>query len=370
MGDPVSASVVQVMGWHSQQYGSFERFLVALSVRCAERGAETHLVFPARPASEPFLRDLAAHVHVIPSPGHPADPRFAARLARLMRAVSATHLHVHFGVDAYHALAIAPGIRRFATKHITPGSSRLTLARVRHRWLAARVERLFAVSAAVRERLVALGVPGGKVEVSRLGVDLTAYRPRPEARAEVRRELGLPAGAPIVLSASHLRPGKGVDLLPDLAADLGGHGEDDVSVLVAGGGPLAPELERAARDRGLPRERFRLLGVREDVPRLLAAADVFVFPSTGGEGMPLGPLEALATGVPLVGAALSDMPELLADAALLVPPGDQPALTAACRRLLRDPALRAELGRRGRTLVGERLSVAAAADLHTARYFD
>jgi glycosyltransferase involved in cell wall biosynthesis len=366
----VSRAVVHVMGWPSQQYGSFERFLVMLAARCAQRGARTHLVFPEPPVSDAFLRDVAGEVHVIPSPSHPADPRFAVRVARLMRDVGGTHLHAHFGIDAYHALAVAQGARRFATKHITPGSSRRTLARTRHRWLAARVERLFAVSSAVAERLLTLGVPRGKVEVCHLGVDLAAYRPQLRARAEVRRELSLPEEAPIVLSASHLRPGKGAEVLPDLAAELGGHGGDDVTVLVAGGGPLAPDLQRAALGGGVPPGHLRLLGVREDIPRLLAAADVFVFPSTGVEGLPLGPLEALASGIPVVAAAVSDFPQLLAGAALLVPPGDPVALIGACRRLLRDAKLREELSRRGRALVRERLSVVAAADLHVARYFD
>jgi glycosyltransferase involved in cell wall biosynthesis len=356
------------MGWRSQQYGSFERFLVALASRCADRGAVTHLVFPATPASRAFALDVPAEIHVIASPTHVGDPRFAFRLGRLMRRVRATHLHVHFGIDAYHAVAVSAVLGvplRFATKHITPGGSRASLARTRHRWLAARVQTVFAVSHHVADRLLALGVPQDKVEVCHLGVDPAAYGQR-HLRAEARRELGLNEGSRLVLTTSHLRPGKGVEVLPRLTADLVAAGID-VTVVAAGQGPLRRQLEQEAAALGLT-SHLRLIGVREDVPRLLAAADLFVFPSAGAEGLGLGPLEALAAGVPVVATAVSDLATLLSGSALLVAPGNAPALVAACRRLLEDPRLADSLRRRGRELVRDSLNVARAADVHVEHY--
>jgi glycosyltransferase involved in cell wall biosynthesis len=358
----VTHAIVHVMGWPSQQYGSFERFLVALARDCARHGMQTHLVFPGPPAVAAFADDVPATIHTIPSPRGGLDPRFGGRLAHVLRHVGATHLHAHFGVDAYHALAVAAGRRRFATKHITPGRSRVTFSGARHRWIAGRVERYFAVSRSVADDLVALGVPPARVEVSYLGVDAERYRPDPSARAAVRQELGVAADAPIVLSTSHLRPGKGVEALPLLAARL------DAIVVAAGDGPLAAELEERGRALGVPPARLRLLGRRLDIPRLLAAADVLVFPSDGAEGLPLGPMEALAAGVPVVATEVSDLGPLLTDAALLVPPGDTGALTAACGNLLGDPDLRAQMGERGRSVVRERFSVRAAVEQHVARY--
>jgi len=363
-------AIVHVMGWRSQQYGSFERFLVALASCSTEQGARTHLVFPATPASRAFAHDVPAEVHVIASPTRAGDPRFALRLASLLQRVRATHVHAHFGTDAYHAVATAtllavPG--RYATKHIAPGSSRRSLSRTRHRWLAARVRTFFAVSHHVREQLLALGVPSRKVEVCYLGVDPAAYSRSQLVRAEARRELGIADGSRLVLTTSHLRPGKGMEMLPRLTADLVGAGRD-VTVLVAGDGPLRQQLEREAGRRGLARGRLRLVGVREDVPRLLAAADLFVFPASGAEGLPLGPLEALAAGVPVVATTVSDLATLLPGSALLVPPGDSAALVAACLRLLGDPQLADSVRRRGRELVVSRLNVARAADVHAQRY--
>lgn len=359
------SSIVHVMGWRSQQYGSFERFLVALARICGEAGARTHLVFPEPPASAAFVRDVDAEIHLVPLARHPADPRALAGLRRTLR--GATHLHAHFGLDAYLALAVGRAVgveRRFTTKHAIPGTSRRTLAPERHRWLGRQVEVLFAVSERVRLDLIALGVPAEKVVTSYLGVDLGAYRPDAERRAAARAALGLGDEDRLVLSTSHLRPGKGVELLPRLAAELASDPGRTV-VAAAGGGPLRAELEREGAALG---DRFRLLGVREDVPELLAAADVFVFPTTGGEGLGLGPIEALASGTPVVAASVSDLGTLLADAALVVPPADLGALVKACRRLLGDPALAADVGARGRALAAERLDVAEAAALHARHY--
>jgi glycosyltransferase involved in cell wall biosynthesis len=360
-------SIVHVMGWRSQQYGSFERFLVAVSRACAAAGARTHLVFPEPPAAGAFVRDVEATFHEVPLARHPADPRALRGLAGVMRRTGATHVHAHFGLDAYLALAVAraSGVgRRFTTKHATPGTSRLTLAPARHRWLARQVEVFFAVSDRAREDLIALGAPPEKVVVSYLGVDVDAYRPDPGRRDAARAALGLGADERVVLSTSHLRPGKGVELLPQLARELAAD-PGAATVLCAGDGPLRGDLERSAEVRA---GRLRLLGVRQDVPDLLAAADAFVFPTTGAEGLPLGPIEALASGTPVVATSVSDLATLAADAALVVPPGDAHALVEACRRLLADRALAGELGARGRALVTARLDVGAAARLHVERY--
>ena len=360
--------VVHVMGWHSQQYGSFERFLVALAHSCDRNGLESHFVFPDAPSSQEFARDAPAEIHLIPSPDGIGDLRFARRLGGLLRRLQPTHLHAHFGLDGYEALATATALGvpgRFTTKHIAPSSSRSSA--VRHRLLAALVQRVFTVSSDVGDRLAGLGVPTRKLEVVHLGVDTGAYRPDPTAGDALRAELGLAPGTQLVVSTSHLRPGKGVELMPGLAAALAEQ-PDEVCVVVAGDGPLRTALEADARRLQLGPDRIRLLGVREDVPRLLAAADVFVFPTVGREGFPLGPLEALAAARPVVASSVGDLGQAIRDAAQIVRPGDERALVAACRRLLSDPVGAKALGAAGRRLVTERFSIQHAADRYTAVY--
>jgi glycosyltransferase involved in cell wall biosynthesis len=362
--------IVHVMGWRSQQYGSFERFLVALARRCGEEGAVTHLVFHEPPTSRRFVADVQAEIHVVPQARHIGDPCNLGRLGSLLRRVGATHLHAHFGYDAYNALAVAHllGVqRRFTTKHIMPSGSWRELPSLRHRWLAHEVEVFWAVSASTAVRLHDLGVPDSKIEVCHLGVDVEAYRADPQLRASTRAALGVQERTRLVLSASHLRPGKGTEVLPQLAAALA-HDPGDVALLAAGGGVLSTRLLADARDLGLTQDNFRLLGVREDIPALLAAADLFIFPTEANEGMGLGALEAMAAGVPLVASAVSDLGQLPADTARLVPPGDMRALLAACRTLLADPEDAGARAVRSRQLVVERFSVASAVEAHLRHY--
>jgi glycosyltransferase involved in cell wall biosynthesis len=108
--------------------------------------------------------------------------------------------------------------------------------------------------------------------------------------------------------------------------------------------------------------------VREDVPELLAAADLFLFGTQANEGMGLGLFEAMAAGLPVVATAVSDIARLPPDTALLVPQGDPEALVRACRALLDDPADAAARATRGRQLVTDEYSVAHAVDVHARRY--
>jgi glycosyltransferase involved in cell wall biosynthesis len=248
-----------------------------------------------------------------------------------------------------------------------PSGSWRELPSLRHRWLAHEVEVFWAVSASTAVRLHDLGVPDSKIEVCHLGVDVEAYRADPQLRARTRAALGVEEQTRLVLSASHLRPGKGTEVLPQLAAALA-LDPGDVVLLAAGGGVLSTRLLADARDLGLTQNNFRLLGVREDIPALLAAADLFIFPTEANEGMGLGALEAMAAGVPLVASAVSDLGQLPADTARLVPPGDMRALLAACRTLLADPEDAAARAVRSRQLVVERFSVASAVEAHLQHY--
>ncbi len=189
-------------------------------------------------------------------------------------------------------------------------------------------------------------------------VDLDRLRVPETARAEVRAELA--AGERFVwLAVGRLEAQKDYPNLLRAVARLAGEGRD-FAVWVAGQGPEAGALAAQAEAAGL-RGRVTWLGLRPDVPRLLAAADGFAM-SSAWEGTPLALLEALAAGLPAVATAVGGCPEVLAEAepGSLVPPGDPQALAAAMAALMDLPAgARRDRGEAGRAGVGARYGLPA-----------
>ncbi len=141
----------------------------------------------------------------------------------------------------------------------------------------------------------------------------------------------------------------------------------DTVVLLAGedleaGGAFRRALEQEAEALGVG-DRVRFLGYRSDVPALLEAADVFALPSWV-EGLPLGVLDAMARGKPVVAGAVGGTPELVVDGetGLLVPPRDVDALVRALDELLGDPERARRLGEAGRARALAEFSADAAAE--------
>lgn len=163
---------------------------------------------------------------------------------------------------------------------------------------------------------------------------------------KARAELGA-VGRPLLLTIGRLEPRQGFTLLLDAARawrDL----DPPPLLVVAGGGSQRPLLQRRIDEERLP---VRLLGRRDDVAVLLATADIAVLPSRW-EARAQFAQEALRSGVPLVATAVGGVPELVGEAAQLVPYGDAAALADAVTRLLADPARRARLSRAGRAQAG------------------
>jgi glycosyltransferase involved in cell wall biosynthesis len=170
--------------------------------------------------------------------------------------------------------------------------------------------------------------------------------PLPPARrtaADVRAELGVDDGRPLVVAIGRLHPQKGYDILLDAAGRWTAR-QPAPLVAIAGNGPLEDELAQRIERERLP---VRLLGRRDDVPDLLEAADLCVLPSRW-EGSPFTAQEALRAGTPLVSTRAGGVPELVGDGAELVPVGDATALADAVSRLLDDPARAARLAEAGR----------------------
>ncbi|MCO6420025.1 glycosyltransferase [Siccirubricoccus sp. KC 17139] len=186
---------------------------------------------------------------------------------------------------------------------------------------------LIAVSAALKEGLVALGAPPEKVTVLRNGVDLALFRP-PADRAAARAALGLTG--PALLSVGLLIPRKGHHLTIEAMRELPDH-----TLLIAGEGPERGALEAQIARLGLG-GRVRLLGARPhaELPALYGAADALVLASAR-EGWANVLLEAMGCGTPAIASpAWGSREAIAAPAAGLVLPDDAPASIAAGVRQL------------------------------------
>ncbi len=180
------------------------------------------------------------------------------------------------------------------------------------------------------------------------GIDLSPYDTALARREEMRRELGLRPTEILVGGVGRLEPVKGFAYLIQAARVVLGAAQD-VRFILAGDGSLRPELTGRARPLG---DRFRMLGLRNDVPDLMAAMDLFVLPSVN-EGMGRVLLEAGAAGCPAVATAVGGVPDIVNqdETGVLVEPGSAKALADAILALVNDPEKRTRLGQAARKTV-------------------
>ncbi|NEC89119.1 glycosyltransferase family 4 protein [Streptomyces sp. SID12501] len=165
-------------------------------------------------------------------------------------------------------------------------------------------------------------------------------------RCKTRAELGA-TDRPLLMAVGTLDRHRGYDVLLD--AVRAWYGLDPAPLLViAGEGPLRAELQARIENEGLP---VRLIGRRDDVSELLVAADLALLPSRW-ESRSVLAQEALHARVPLIATAVGGVPELVGDAAELVPYGDAVALGRAVVRLLGDPERQELLRERGVRQIG------------------
>jgi glycosyltransferase involved in cell wall biosynthesis len=256
------------------------------------------------------------------------------------------------------ALARVPvriGSRRELNPDKTPGQIRLQ----RQAYRAA--SKVVANSSAARRMLEAEGLATASIAVIPNGVEIPPGPGRADRSAGERRRT--------IVTVANLRAEKSHETLIDAAAALRAD-FPDLQVWIVGDGPRRTELERRVRDQGL-QSTVQFLGHREDVPDLLAAADVFVLPSRS-EAFPNGAIEAMAAGLPVVASAVGGLLDLIEHGrtGLLVEPGNSMALAGALRSLVEDEPTAARLGRAARDEIAAHYSfdrmVRAFEDLYVA----
>jgi glycosyltransferase involved in cell wall biosynthesis len=341
--------------------GGAERFLVLLADAQRKLGLHVEILSLVEP--NPLAGELAPRGIPFATCGRRRlnDPRLLVDLTRLLRTRHPDVVHTHlFYADTFGRLAArAAGIHAVVgTEHSTEGAGLSSRRQLAMRHTASLAQRIVAVSDPVRQAAAArLGIAAERIEVIPNGIELAPWE---SALPASHAELGLEPGTQVIGTVGRLDDAKGYDVLIEAMARLD---DPNARLVFVGDGPRGDALRELVQQRGLePAVRF--LGWRHDVPRLVAAFDVFAQPSRY-EGQSIALLEAMAAGRACV---LSDIPELVAvagDAAERAQPGDPEALASALRRLLGDPAGRQQLGRKARE-IARGFSIEASA----ARYAD
>ncbi len=236
-----------------------------------------------------------------------------------------------------------------------------------YRLTAGRTAGVIAVSEGVRIALIErLGRLGGRLVTIANGVDPERFN-LPGDAPVLRRSLGISGPASLILTVGRLAEQKGHCFLLDAAAAVV-RVRPEAHFLLAGEGELEPALREQARRMGLAAN-IHFLGQREDVPWLLASADVFVLPSLW-EGLSVALLEAMAAGCPVIATDVSgtDQAMVPGETGLVVPPADSGALTDALLGLLSDRDAARAMGRRARCRAAERFSARDQARRYLALY--
>jgi glycosyltransferase involved in cell wall biosynthesis len=291
-----------------------------LAERFAAAGATPHVLPLERtvdPAGAKKLAELARVVDVV----HAQDRR-TGLLTRLWRPDGTPRVYTVHGLpDPYLPIPANAGRR--------PGLRNQLAYRGLDAWLARRSDAVVVASQALAEQLRRrLGFPAERMEVIPNGVE--PVEPT--------------AGGDLVASISMLEPVKGLDAFVRAAAAIKNSGDSGGARFeIFGSGPAAAELRELAEGLGAP---VAFPG-HVPAPEVLPQLRIFVLTSWF-ENCPMALLEAMMAGVPVVVTGVGGVPELVADTALVVPPGDPDALADALRRLLEDTALAADLGARAR----------------------
>jgi glycosyltransferase involved in cell wall biosynthesis len=296
-------------------------------------------------------------------PLHPArDLLGLIELVVLMRRAAPDIVHANSskaGVLGRLAAAAAGVPIRIFTVHGWAFSASSGLVSVLYRWADRLMAPLTTLTICVAERERTAGLAARTCIAERTvvipnAIDVEAI---PQARHD--------GGPPLVVAVGRLaEPKDAMTLVRALAAVPGRR----FAALLVGDGPDRPCVEEEVNRLGVA-DAVALVGTRDDVPALLAGADVFAL-SSRSEGAPISILEAMAAGLPVVSSRVGGVPELVVDGetGLLVPPGDPAAMSAALGRLVADADLRRRLGGGGRGRGGRGFWVRRQRRAHLACY--
>jgi len=260
------------------------------------------------------------------------------RLYKILKREHVDVLHTHMWSSGFYG-RIA-GILAHVPVMVTTDHDKGYTKRARHRAWERFAVRFTSRRIAVTQEIAAVmsareNVPPEKLLVIPNGVDVASFNVDASLRESVRKEWRLNEKALVVGSVSRLVKEKSLHVLIEAFATAS-RLHSNVRLVIVGRGPLREPLERRAADFGVSKKVF-FAGVRNDIPQVLAAMDVYAL-SSSFEGLPLSILEAMAAGKPIVSTKVGGIPDVITDGeeGLLVEANNSKSLAAALDRMLTD----------------------------------
>ncbi len=351
-------SVLFVCNLNPKKLGTFERYLAEFGWRCRAESVRFGLVLAGEPIREVanLFRDAGIEWWAIPNWNDDSDQErskcFLASFVPILRRGPWRVAVFQF----CHELTIIRALVGARLRGCAPGKSiwiqhsqmvlpgRLARRFSKIRLLAAFVDGMILLSEAGRTAVCARGWSSERATVIRNGIPILDQL----KRGWLRSAMGLPSDAVVLICVGTLIPRKGYDiLLPALAPLLQSHPLRHF--LIVGDGPDKSDLHSLVESLGISRS-VHFLGLRNDVPELLADADLFVLASRA-EGLTLAVVEAMAAELPVVVTDVGGHREVVSpETGWIVPPGNAIAMRTAISEALEHPNVR-ELGRASRRLV-------------------
>lgn len=349
-------NVFEVIGMGAKKYGGFEKYIVEEARQLSEKGYRLIVVFDRQPLAKDYIKDLdtlGAVYEVLPQD---SKINFIKGFWKLLKKYKPQVVHTNFSSNLFLALPISrlAGVkRRIATEHCLPsgvGFKRRITNQI-FPIIAQKILPVSDMSTKVLQESIWFGKK--KVETLYLGVEDFEFD-----KVKVREELGISDNTVALMNIAYHNPVKGVDVLIE-AMDIAVNkmGIKNLVLYQIGGGQTGSDTEtlhNLAAKYHLENN-IVWMGIRNDVPRLLSAGDIYVQPSRS-EGIPLSIMEASLASLPIVATTVGGNPEAAFhnENALIVQPESPIELAEAIRSLYQDKKTRESYGQRGRKIASEK----------------
>lgn len=332
-------TILYFLGCRCVQYGSFERSILEIARKAKHDGIKFVIVYDNMPENKQFLADMQSAETEILVVNKKSIFSEIADIYRIIKKYAPDIIHAHFQYQCYMVGIINFMFFHkpfFVTRHFIMPEGIKKKSLYLYNLLARISKKVITVSKAAEKDLnIKAGIPSEKIETVYLGVDFSKYRylsakQKKELKNNVAKDLNISEDCTLVLTTSHFRPGKGIEDVIDAAKEFEAQ---NVIFLFAGDGDLRLQLEQRAADNNINNVRF--LGIVQNIPDLLGASDIFLFPTSfWPEGLPMSLIEALASGCFIISTlAVEDLQYILKDNenSLVFEPGNVDSLKTKIR---------------------------------------